>query len=86
MCGDGQYACSDGAFRLNATGSYWSARLYIEKQSITLKYQELRFLLNMFSVVRNQFNSFITALPDVMTYVISALSSSTYIEPSPTAS
>ena len=31
--------------------------------------------------VQNQLNSYIAALPDVMTYVISALSSDTYVEP-----
>ena len=86
MCGDAQFGWSDGAFRLNTTGSYRVARLYIEKQYITLKFEEFRYLLNMFSVIQNQMNSYITALPDVMTYVIGALSSSTYIEPSLTAS
>ena len=86
MCGDAQYTCSDGAFRLNTTGSYRVARLFIEKQYITLKYLELRYLLHMFSVVQNQMNSYISALPDVMKYVIGALSSNTYFQPSRTAS
>ena len=85
MCGNAQYGCSDGAFRLNITGNLKVARLYIQKDYITLQLQELRYLY-MISVVLNQMNSYIPALPDVMTYVISALSSSTYIEPSPTAS
>jgi len=46
----------------------------------------LRYLLNMFYIVQKQFNSYITALPDIMTYVISALSSDTYVEPLTTAS
>ena len=40
----------------------------------------------MFYVVLNQLNSYITALPDVMTYVISELSSNTYVEPPANAS
>jgi len=39
----------------------------------------------MFYIV-HQFNSYITALPDVVNYVISALSSDTYVEPPATAS
>jgi len=40
----------------------------------------------MFYILHKQFNSYITALPDIMTYVISALSSDTYVEPLATAS
>ena len=40
----------------------------------------------MFHVVQNQLNSYITALPDVMAYVISALTSDTYVQPTATAS
>jgi hypothetical protein len=40
----------------------------------------------MFHVVQNQLDSYTNALPDVMSYVTAALSSSAYIEPSPTAS
>lgn len=50
MCDDGQYACLDGAFRLNTTGSYRIPRLYIGKH-ITLKFQELHYLLNVFYIV-----------------------------------
>ena len=86
MCGSTQYGCSDGAFRLNTTGNVKVARLYIEEEYITLKFQELRYLLYIIPVVQNHMNLYISALPDVMMYVISALSSSTYIEPLPTAS
>ena len=40
----------------------------------------------MFHIVQNQRNLYITALPDLMTYVISALSSDTYVEPANNAS
>ena len=73
MCDNEQYGRSDGPFRLNATGSYRIAILYMDKYHVALKFQELRYLQNMFHVVQNQLNSYITALPDVMTYVISAL-------------
>ena len=40
----------------------------------------------MFHVVQNQLNSYTAALPDVMTYVMSALSSDTYVQTTGTAS
>jgi len=46
----------------------------------------LRYLQNMFHIVQNQLNLYITALPDLMTYVISALSSDTYVDPATNAS
>lgn len=86
MCDNEQFGRSDGAFRLNTTGSYRIARMYMEKHYITLKFQELRYLLNMFHLVQTQLNSYISALPDVLTFVTNALSSDTYIEPPATAS
>ena len=86
MCGNEQYGRSDGTFRLNTTGSYRIARLYMDKYFVALKFQELRYLQNMFHIVQNQLNLYITALSDLMTYVISALSSDTYVEPAANAS
>jgi hypothetical protein len=40
----------------------------------------------MFHVVQNQLDAYTNALPDVLSYVAAALSSSAYIEPEPTAS
>ena len=39
----------------------------------------------MFHIVHNQLILYINALPDLMTYVISALSSDTYVEPAANA-
>ena len=58
----------------------------MDKHYVAMKFQELRYLQNMFHIVQTQLNSYIAALPDVMTYVISALSSTTYVEPSANAS
>ena len=65
LCDNEQYGHSDCPFRLNTTGSYRIARLYIHKHYVELKFQELRYLQNMFHVVQNQLNSYITALTDV---------------------
>jgi len=40
----------------------------------------------MFHIVQNQLKLYITALPDLMTYVISGLSSDIYFEPAANAS
>jgi hypothetical protein len=86
MCGNEQYGRCDGPFILNTTGSYRIARLYMDKHFVALKFQELRYLQNMFYIVQNKLNLYINALPDLMTYVISALSSDTYVEPAANAS
>ena len=75
-----EYGRSDGPFSLNTSGSYRVARLYMDIHYDALKFQELRFLQNMFHFVETQPTSYIAALPDVMNYVISALKSTTYVE------
>ena len=52
----------------------------MDKNYVALTFQELRYLQNMFHIVQNQLHSYITALPDVMSYVIASLSSDTYVE------
>jgi len=55
------------------------------KYYIIFKFQELHYVLYMLHV-HNQLNSYMAALPNFMTYVISALSSDTYVEPVANAS
>ena len=52
MCDNEQYGRSDVPFRLNTTGSYMIARLYMDKYYVALKFQELRYLQNMFHIVK----------------------------------
>jgi hypothetical protein len=40
----------------------------------------------MFHVVQNQLDAYTNAIPDVLSYVTAALSSTAYIEPAPSAS
>ena len=60
--------------------------MYLDKNILALKFQELLNLQNMFHILQNQLNLYITALPDLMTYVISGLRSDTYVEPAANAS
>jgi len=77
LCDNEQCGRSDGPFRLNTTGSYRIARLYMGKHYVALKFEELRYLQNMLHIVQNQQNSYIAALLDVITHVIAALCSDT---------
>ena len=79
-CDNEQFGHSDGAFRLNTNRSYRIARLYVDKLYVALKFLELRYVSYMFHVVHNQLNSYIAALPDVMTFAIYAFSSYTHDE------
>jgi len=86
MCGNEQYVCKDGAFRLNTTGTNEVARLYLEKQYISLRLADLQYLREMFHVVQNQLNVYTLCLPDVLSYVTFALTSPNYVEPAPNSS
>ena len=66
MCGNEHYVYYDGAFRLNTIGSNRVARLYLEKQYISLRLADLQYLREMFHVVQNQLNVYTLCLPDVL--------------------
>jgi regulatory protein YycI of two-component signal transduction system YycFG len=88
MCDNDYYICKreDVSFRMNTTGSYRVARMFVDKNSISLKLSELRYLLNMFYIIQNQLTLYLQAMQDVISYAKSALHSITYIEPGPLAS
>ena len=75
-----------GHFRLNTTGSYRIARLYIDKQYIGPRLGDLQYLSRMFHVLQNQLKMYTLPLPDVLVYVTVALTSVNYVEPAPNAS
>jgi hypothetical protein len=81
MCGDEQYSWKDGVFRLTTIGSYKTAILHLDKQYINYKLHELQVLSNMLHVIQNQLSIYTDAMPDVMSYSITALTSVDYVEP-----
>ena len=85
MCGNEQYGCKEGEFRLITTSSYRIARINLDKQYIDLRLEDLQYLLRIFHVIQNQLNLYTLSLPDVMTYVTVALTSVNYVEPAPNA-
>ena len=86
MCGDEQYTCVDVEFRLQTTGTYHVARVYLGKKYISLHLTELRYMMYMFHVVHNQQIIYLRALPDVINYARAAQLSTVYVEPATSAS
>jgi len=86
MCDNKQYGCKEGNFRMNTTGSYRTASIYLDRQYISLKLVDLQCLSRMFYVVQNKLNAYTVSLPDVLAYVNVALTSINYVEPTPNAS
>jgi len=71
---------------MNTSGSYRTARIYLDRQYISLKLVELQCLSRVFYVVQNQLNAYTVSLPDVLAYVNVALTSINYVEPTPNTS
>ena len=75
--------CNSGAFRLNVTESLRMPVLYFDTQYITLTQLDFEYLARIYNVVKQQLRNLIPAMPDVLSYVTTAFTSVTYIEPVP---
>ena len=51
------------------------------KKSMYFKLRELRYLSHIFFMVKNQLIKYTEAMSDLMNYVLSSISSNTYVEP-----
>jgi hypothetical protein len=84
LCQDECYRVLDGDFKKNTAGSYKTAIISLgqkkAKKSIFFKVQELRYLSYILYTVQNQLIRNTEALPDVMNYVLMAISSTTFVE------
>ena len=80
-----QFSTKDGDFKMNTTGSYRVARLYIDKQFLSFTYEELRNLVYIMYMIQNQMTFFTAAMNDVITYIDTAHDSVTFVAPSSTA-
>ena len=83
VCGDEQNSFVDGEFRLQTTGTYHFARVYLGKKYISLHLTELRYMTYIFHAVHNQQIIYLRALPDVITNARAAQNSTVYVEPQP---
>ena len=81
LCANIHYACSDEAeLRMNSTGTFRVARVYLGQKFISMKLHELRLLNYILPMVISQLNRNTEAMPDVMNSVTAALYSDTYVE------
>ena len=78
--------CKSCAFRLIVTISRRMSRLYSDTHYTSLNLQDIDYLSRMFNVVQEQLRDYIVAMPDVLPYVTTVLTSVTYVEPSPNSS
>jgi len=75
----------DGDFRMNTTGSYRVARIYLGKRYMTFSGNELQYLSYIMYMIQNQMTFYTAAMTDVINYIDKSYSSITYIEPASTA-
>jgi len=84
LCANMHYSSGVDGFLIITGGSYLTALMYLgQRTHITFKLAGPRYLNTIMHIVRNQLASYNSALTDVMTYAISALASTDYIELQP---
>jgi len=76
-----QFSTKDGDFKMNTTGSYRVARVYIDKQFLSFTYEELRNLAYIMYMIQNQMTFYAAAMTDVIAYIDTAHDSVTFVEP-----
>ena len=63
-----------------------SARLFVGTEYISLTLPDMNYLVRVFHIIQQQLRHYISAMPDVLSYVTSSLASSTFVESPPNAS
>ena len=69
----------DGDFKMNTTGSYRLARVYLGKPYLSFTYEELRNLAYIMYMIQNQMTFYIAAMTDVMAYIDTAHDSVSFV-------
>jgi len=75
-----------GNYRIHTKRRRGSARLFICTEYISPTQLDMDYLVRVFNVVQQQLRDYLIALPEVLSYVTSFLTSLSYIEPMPNAS
>ena len=75
------FSKKDGDFKMNTTGSYRIARVYLGKQYLSFTYGELCNLAYNMYMIQNQLTFYTGAMPDVIAYINTAHDSATFAEP-----
>jgi len=78
------FSKNDGDLKMNTTGSYRIARVYLGKQSLSFTYEELRNLAYIMYMIQNQLTFYTAAMTDVIAYIDTAHDSVAFVEPPPT--
>ena len=75
-------------FAIHSATPYKTAILVLglkkNRKAVFLKLPELRYLTYIFHILQNQLIKYTESMADVMTYVLMAINSTTYVQPSPT--
>jgi len=79
------FSKKDGDLKMNTTGSYRIARVYLGKQYLSFTYEELRNLAYIMYMIQNQLTFYATAMTDVIAYIDTAHESVAFVEPLSTA-
>jgi len=66
------FSTKDGNFKMNTTGSYRIARVYLDKQFLTFTYEELRNLAYIMYMIQNQMTFYTASMTDVIAYIDTA--------------
>ena len=75
------FSKKDGDFKMNTTGSYRIARVYLGKQYLSFTYEELRNLAHIMYMIKNQLTFYTAARTDVIAYIDTAHDSVAFVEP-----
>jgi len=75
------FSKKDSDFKMNTTGSYRIARVYLGKQYLSFTYEELRNLAYIMYMIHNQMTFYTAAMTDVIAYIDTAYDSVTFVEP-----
>ena len=78
--------CESGNFRLHTPKRHGSDRLFVGTEYISLTQPDMDYLVRGFPILQQQLRDYISALPDVLSYVTSSLASISFVEPPPNTS
>ena len=78
--------CECGNFRLHTPRRHGSARLFVGSEYISLTQPDIGNLVRVFPILQQQLRDYLIAMPDVLSYVTSSLTSTSFFEQPPNAS
>ena len=75
------YTCKDDSFRLRSCKTHNNARMYRDRNCVSSKLTDLRYMMNILHMVQAQQAQYILAQTDVTAFAIAALGSIEFVEP-----